>query len=123
MRYIPRPVIIGFTNGIALLIASTQIKDFLGLPLEKVSSEFLERMAEIGLHLNQINLASVAVAVSALAILLLWPRVTKRVPASIVALLVTTVACLVFAVPVSSVPTIGSKFGGIPQGLPTASMK
>ena len=118
VRFIPRPVIIGFTNGIALLIASTQIKDFLGLSLEKVSGEFLERMKEIGQNLNDTKAASVAVAASTLAILILWPRVTKRVPASIVALVLTTVVCA--ALPgIIKVETIGSKFaGGIPTGLP-----
>ena len=116
VRFIPRPVTIGFTNGIALLIASTQIKDFLGLPLEKVSGEFLERMSEVGRNLDTISPPSVAVAASALIILILWPRVTRRVPASIVALILTTVACFLFSVPVE---TIGSKFGGIPTGLPS----
>jgi SulP family sulfate permease len=115
VRYIPRPVIVGFTNGIALLIASTQLKDFLGLPLDKVPSEFLERLEVLGGNLGQISMASVTVAACSLAILIFWPRLTRRVPASIVALLLTTIVCLIFEV---QVPTIGSKFGGIPTGLP-----
>lgn len=115
VRYIPRPVTIGFTNGIAVLIASTQIKDFLGLSIEQVPSEFLERMRVIFEHLGTVSLTSTFVAVWALALILLWPRVTRRVPGSIVALLATTVVCAIAGM---NVETIGSKFGGIPTGLP-----
>ena len=115
VRYIPRSVTIGFTNGIAVIIASTQIKDFFGLSFERVPGEFLERMRVVVAHLGTINPATALVAVATLAIVLLWPRVTKAVPGMIVALLVTAVACTLLKVPVA---TIGSRFGGIPTGLP-----
>lgn len=115
VRFIPRMVVIGFTNGIAILIASTQVKDFLGLKTGPVPSEFLPRIKLLIAHWESLNGAAVGLGLGALAILLVMPRFTKRVPASIVALLVCTGVSLVFHLPVE---TIGSKFGGIPRGLP-----
>ncbi|MCU1234189.1 MAG: sulfate transporter, partial [Candidatus Solibacter sp.] len=115
VRFIPRPVTIGFTNGIAVLIASTQIRDFLGLAIGPVPSEFLPRMEKLIAHLNTIDPMTAIVGGASLAIILLWPFVTKRVPGSIVALLGVTAAAILLKLPVE---TIGSKFGGIPQGLP-----
>lgn len=115
VKYIPRPVTIGFTNGIALLIASTQIKDFFGLRTTPVPSEFVPRMRLLIQHAATLNWVAFLVAAGSLAIILLWPRVTRRVPGSIVALLLTTAAVAVFHLPIE---TIGSRFGGLPQGLP-----
>ncbi len=115
VKYIPRPVTIGFTNGIALLIASTQIKDFFGLTTPPVPSEFLPRIAMLFHYAGSIRWQTVSVAAASLAIILLWPRLTKRFPGSIVALLLSTAAVAVFRLPIE---TIGSKFGGIPQGFP-----
>ncbi|WP_433964871.1 SulP family inorganic anion transporter [Tunturiibacter gelidiferens] len=115
VKYIPRPVTIGFTNGIALLIASTQIKDFLGLTTPSVPSEFLARIKMLVHCVGTTRWQTVAVAVASLAIILLWPRLTKRVPGSIIALLLSTAAVAGFHLPIE---TIGSKFGGIPQGFP-----
>lgn len=119
VKFIPRPVTIGFTNGIALLIASTQIKDFLGLQTPPVPSEFLGRMETLGKHLDTTHLPTVLIAAASLAVILLVPRVTKKIPGSIVALLLGTLAVAVWHVPIA---TIGSKFGGIPQGLPPFSL-
>jgi len=113
VRFIPRPVVIGFTNGIALLIASTQIKDFLGLTTPPVPSEFLERMAVLAEHIATIRWETVAVALLSLAIILIVPRFVPRIPGSILALLAGTVGVALLRLPVE---TIGSKFGGIPQG-------
>ncbi len=118
VRYIPRSVTIGFTNGIAVLIASTQIKDFFGLAVDPVPSEFLPRMMALVHGAVTVSVPATAVAVATVAIVLLWPWVTKKVPGSIVALLATTIACALLAVPVG---TIGTKFGGIPTGLPPIS--
>jgi len=115
VRFIPRMVVIGLTNGIAILIASTQIKDFFGLRTGAVPSEFLPRMRLLVAHFGSLNPAALGLGLGTLAIILLLPRFTKRVPASIVALLVCTGVCVVFHLPVE---TIGSKFGGIPRGLP-----
>jgi len=119
VRYIPRPVTIGFTNGIALLIASTQIKDFFGLKTPPVPSEFLLRMKMLVHYAGTVRWETVAVASGSLAVILLWPRVTKRLPGSIVALLLATVAVALLHLPIE---TIGTKFGGIPQGLPRFTM-
>src|SRR6202021_628335 len=86
------PVTIGFTNGIALLIASTQIKDFLGEKTPTVPSEFLARIRMLLHYVGTTRWQTVAVAATSLAIILLWPRLTKRVPGWIVALLLSTVA-------------------------------
>lgn len=115
VRFIPRPVTIGFTNGIALLIASTQVKDFLGLKTPAVPSDFLARLQTLVEHASTTRWQTVAVAATSLAIILLWPRVTKRLPGSMVALLLATTATALFHLPIE---TIGSKFGGIPQGFP-----
>jgi len=115
VRFIPRVVVIGFTNGIAILIASTQIKDFFGLRTGAVPSEFLPRLKVLLSHAATVNWAAVGLGLGTLAILLFLPRITRRVPASIVALLVCTGVAVAFRLPVD---TIGSKFGGIPQGLP-----
>jgi SulP family sulfate permease len=115
VRFIPRMVVIGFTNGIAILIASTQIKDFFGLKTGPVPSEFLPRIKLLSAHFSSLSWSTFGVGLGTLAILLILPRITKRVPASIVALLVATGVCVVFHLPVE---TIGSKFGGIPRGMP-----
>jgi SulP family sulfate permease len=115
VKYIPRPVTIGFTNGIALLIASTQIKDFLGLKTPPVPGEFLGRIRMLLHYVGTTRWQTIAVAVTSLAVILLWPQLTKRVPGSIVALLLSTVVVAGFHLPIE---TIGSKFGGIPQGFP-----
>jgi SulP family sulfate permease len=115
VKYIPRPVTIGFTNGIALLIASTQIKDFFGMKTPPVPSEFLPRIRLLLHYAGTIRWQTVTVAAASLAIILLWPRLTKRLPGSIVALLLATAAVAAFHLPIE---TIGSKFGGIPQGFP-----
>ncbi len=115
VKYIPRPVIIGFTNGIALLIASTQLKDFLGLRTPTVPGDFLGRLRVLGAHLGTVNWPTLALALASLAIILVWPRIMRRVPGSIIALVAGTAATVVLHLPVA---TIGSKFGGIPLGFP-----
>jgi SulP family sulfate permease len=119
VKYIPRPVTIGFTNGIAILIASTQIKDFLGLETGAVPSEFVLRMRSLADSLGSVHWPALLIAISSLAIILLLPRLTKRIPGSIVALVLATIAVAAFGLPVE---TIGSKFGGIPTGLPHFSL-
>ena len=117
VEFIPRPVTIGFTNGIAVLIASTQIKDFLGLNTGagEVPSAFVARMKVLAASMGTVDLPTVAVAVASLALIVLWPKVTKRIPGTIVALVAATVATQLFHLPVA---TIGTRFGGIPTGLP-----
>ena len=85
VKYIPRPVTIGFTNGIAILIASTQIKDFLGLTTPPVPSEFLPRIEMLLRYAGTLRWQPVTLAAASLAVILLLPRVTRRIPGSIVA--------------------------------------
>src|SRR5262245_45630999 len=116
IKYIPYPVTMGFTSGIAVLIFSTQIKDLLGLKVDKAPSEFIEKMKVLGEHLGTFQWPTLALAGASLAIILLWPKTwQRRLPGSIVALVLGTLAVAFFQLPVE---TIGSKFGGIPQGLP-----
>ena len=115
VQFIPRMVVIGLTNGIAILIASTQIKDFFGLRTGAVPSEFLPRIKLLVANLATLSPSALGLGLGTLAILLILPRFTRRVPASIVALLVCTGVSVLFHLPVE---TIGTKFGGIPRGLP-----
>ena len=114
VRFIPRPVVIGFTNGIALLIASTQIRDFFGMKMDN-PSEFIARMQAIATHAKLIDWPSTAVAVASIVIVILVPKFVRRVPGSIVAMVAGAVAVAFFHVPVE---TIGSRFGGLASGLP-----
>src|SRR5262252_2716520 len=117
VKYIPRPVTIGFTNGIAVLIASTQIRDFLGLKVSSVPGEFIPRLRVLAEHLGSMDFMTAAVATLSLVIVIAWPvLVTRRIPGSIIALLTGTILTYALKLPID---TIGSKFGGIPTGLPT----
>jgi SulP family sulfate permease len=115
VKYIPRPIVIGFTNGIAILIASTQIKDFFGLTLEKVPGVFWARMEALVKNFHTISLEATALAVATIVIIIVCRAVSDRVPGAIVALALGTLAVWIFKLPVA---TIGSRFGGIPSGLP-----
>jgi sulfate permease, SulP family len=119
VKFIPRPVTIGFTNGIAILIASTQIKDFLGLQIGAVPSEFVARMRLLAQNISTMQWQTAALSTASLALIILVPRLTRRIPGSIVALLLATGCVAFFALPVA---TIGSAFGGIPTGLPKVSL-
>ena len=119
MKFIPHPVITGFTSGIAVIIFTSQIKDFLGLRMGDVPAEFVEKIAAYGAHVGSASPAAIGVATLALAIILFWPRVSHRVPAPFVALIVTTVAAQVLDIPVE---TIGSRFGEISASIPMPSL-
>jgi SulP family sulfate permease len=120
VRYIPRPVVIGFTNGIALVIASTQLKDFFGITLaEAVPGEFIERIRVLAANAGAASPATTAVAIGVLTLILLWNRLLPRVPGYVVALVAGTVVVGAMGLPLE---TIGSRFGGIPSGLPEVRM-
>jgi len=120
VKFIPRPIVIGFTNGIAILIASTQVKDFLGLQLEKSPGEFLPRIEALASHFRTLNYSAAALALATVAILIVCRLVSNRIPGPIVALLIGTGAVVVLKL---RVETIGSRFaGGIPKGLPHFAM-
>ncbi|HWA83545.1 MAG TPA: solute carrier family 23 protein, partial [Fimbriimonadaceae bacterium] len=115
VKFIPRPVVIGFTNGIAVLIASTQIKDFFGLKVDKVPGEFGGRMVTLAEHLQTLSLPATLLAAGSLIAIILLNRWLKRVPGTVVVLLVATAIAVIAKLPVE---TIETRFGGIPAGLP-----
>jgi SulP family sulfate permease len=115
VKFIPRPVIIGFTNGIAVLIASTQVSEFLGVSVTENVGEFIERMAAVWRHMDTMSSGSVLVGTGALATILLVNRFVRVVPGTVVALVAGTFAAWALQLPVE---TIGSRFGAIPAGLP-----
>ncbi|HEX9007075.1 MAG TPA: SulP family inorganic anion transporter, partial [Bacteroidota bacterium] len=116
IKYIPYPVTVGFTAGIALIIATGQIRDFLGLHMEKVPAEFVEKVEAYARHANTITPAAAVIGILTLLIVVYWPRVTKRVPGSLVAIVVTTGLTALFNLPVE---TIGSRFGAVSNTPPT----
>src|SRR5579863_9816850 len=115
VKFIPRPVVIGFTNGIALLIASTQIKDFFGLGVANVPGEFTARLRVLAANAASFSPQTTALAAFTLALIILTVRFMKRVPGSIVGLLAGTIGASFLRL---HVETIGTRFGGIPLGLP-----
>jgi SulP family sulfate permease len=119
IKFIPFPVVTGFTSGIALIIFSGQVKDLLGLQVGALPADFLGKWAEYGRHLGQVSPAAVLVSGITLAILILWPRLNLRVPGPFVALVITTV--MVHALDLR-VETIGSRFGAIDVGFPRPSL-
>jgi SulP family sulfate permease len=118
IKFIPYPVVTGFTSGIALIIFSSQVKDLLGLDMGPLPAEFLDKWAEYARHIDSVNLSAVIVAGVTLVILLLWPRLNLRIPGPFVALVATTAMVHLLALPVE---TIGSRFGAIDAGLPRPS--
>ncbi|HWQ32666.1 MAG TPA: sulfate permease [Blastocatellia bacterium] len=115
LKFIPYPVTVGFTSGIALIIFSSQIRDFLGLQMTSVPVGFVEKWAAYGHHLTTFNPAALSVGFGALLIVFLWPRVTPKIPGSLIAILAATAAVQMLHL---NVETIGSRFGSVPTALP-----
>ena len=116
IKFIPYPLTVGFTGGIALIIAFTQIRDFLGLQMASVPGDFLEKLHAYSQHLSTYNPNALSIGLFTVAIVYFWPRVTHRVPGSLVAIFITTAAVHLINLPVE---TIGSRFGSVPNLLPT----
>jgi len=115
VRFLPRPVVVGFTNGIAVLIASTQLRDFLGLRIADVPGDFLGRMRAVAGAVGTISWTAVLLASASVAVILLTRRYAPRLSGTVLVLLGGTAIVYLLHVPVD---TIGSRFGGIPSGLP-----
>jgi len=115
IKFIPRPVVIGFTNGIAVLIASTQIKDFFGLQIDKVPGEFIGRMETLSAHWSTLSPTAMGMSCVSLGIIIVFARFFKKIPGSIVVLLLGTAVAWIMNLPLE---TIETRFGGIPAGLP-----
>jgi sulfate permease, SulP family len=136
VRYVPVPIVIGFTNGIAVLIGLSQVRDFLGLATPKLPADFFSQLAVLGAHLHTVNLAALAIAAGSLSLVVLWPksyampgqpsglvqrarRLLAHAPGTLVALVAATLVAQALHLPVE---TIGSRFGGIPQSLPALAL-
>src|SRR5262252_1118989 len=115
VKFIPRPVVIGFTNGIAVLIASTQVKDFFGLHIDKMPGVFSMRMEALARNFHTLSVQATVLGVLTVFVLIFCRRLSARIPGPIVALVLATSAVYFFKLPVE---TIGTRFGGIPSGLP-----
>ncbi len=126
IRYIPVSIVTGFTSGIAVIIAMQQLKDFLGLSIPKMPANFFSQLGALWDHLHTVNWSALWLGVASLAVVVLWPKSYKpnhatwrrwmaRVPGTIAVLVAGVVAVSVFGL---QVDTIGTRFGGIPQGLP-----
>lgn len=114
IKFVPRPVVSGFTSGIALIIFSGEIKDLLGLRMGDVPAEFFARWRSLAENIGSANPAAVGVGAVSLAIVLLWPVLDRRIPGAFVALIVTSVGAAALHLPVE---TIGSRFGTISSRL------
>lgn len=119
IKFIPFPVTVGFTAGIALIILVGQIRDFFGLQMDKVPAEFLEKIAAFAEHIGSVNPWAAVIAVASVLIILGWPRLTHRIPGSLVAIIATTAAVQLLNLPVE---TIGSRFGAVPNTLPAPQL-
>jgi sulfate permease, SulP family len=119
VKFIPYPVTAGFTAGIAAVIFSSQVNDLFGLRLTKVPPDFLGKWVTYWNSVGAIHLPTLLMSVMCVSILLLWPKITRRVPASLVAMLAATVANVLLD---AGAETIGSRFGGIPRMLPQPTL-
>jgi len=119
IRFIPRPVVVGFTNGIAVIIATTQLREFLGLTMTRMPGDFVGRMLEIGRALPTTDPATAVLSVCTLLVLILCVTLKTRIPGAIVALVAGTTAALVLGLPVA---TIDTRFHGIPSGWPAFAL-
>jgi SulP family sulfate permease len=127
VRFVPVSIVIGFTNGIAVLIALSQIKDVLGLKIENMPADFFPKIGSILTHINTISISTILLSTVSLIIVCGWTFLTTKlnnniftkIPGSIVALVVGTAAVALFNLPVE---TIGTRFGGIPDSLPALTL-
>ncbi len=115
LKFVPFPVTVGFTSGIALIIFSSQVHDFLGLQIESVPADFVEKWIAFVRYIPTVNFYSCGVGIGSLLIIVFWSKVTKRVPGQLVSIVLLTAVVQVFQLPVE---TIQSRFGDVPNSLP-----
>ena len=115
VKFFPRPVVVGFTNGIAILIASTQIRDFFGLKMDHIPGDFFHRMKAFAGAWNTFSMPATAVSILSIAVMIFCLKYAKKIPGAILVTFGATAAVILFHTPLE---TIGTRFGGIPQGLP-----
>ncbi|HEV2831026.1 MAG TPA: SulP family inorganic anion transporter [Hanamia sp.] len=119
IKFIPHPLIIGFTSGIAVIIFSSQIKDFFGLKMGAVPADFLAQWLAYFTNIQSVNVYAILIAIVTIIIIVLWPRFTQKIPGSLIAIIVTTAAVQFFNLPVE---TIGSRFGVISSSFPAPAI-
>lgn len=119
IKFIPYPLVVGFTSGIALIIFSAQVKDFFGLEMGNVPSDFIGKWKAYALNFHSVNPWAWGIATATVIILWLWPKLTHKIPGSLIAIILATIAVQIFNLPVE---TIGDRFGSIPSSLPAASL-
>jgi SulP family sulfate permease len=119
IKFIPYPVTVGFTTGIALIIFTGQLRDLFGLPISHVPSEFIDKLEVYSVHLTGISWPTALIGLATIFIIVFWPRVTHRVPGSLIAIITTTAIVSLGNLPVA---TIGSNFGAVPNTLPLPHM-
>jgi SulP family sulfate permease len=115
IKFIPAPVVTGFTSGIAVIIFSGELRDYFGLQMASVPAEFVAKLEAYRAHIDSVNPWAMVIATVTVALLVYWPRLSRKIPAPFVALLVTTALVQLFHIPVE---TIGSRFGGIDASFP-----
>ncbi len=118
VKFMPYPVIVGFTSGIAIIIFSSQMNDFLGLGLRHVPADFIEKWFAYIQHFNGVNFFALAIGIGSLLIIHFWKKISYRIPGPLIALIASTLVVQIFHLPVE---TIGSKFGQIPNVPPAPS--
>jgi SulP family sulfate permease len=119
IKFIPYPVVTGFTSGIALVIFSSEVKDLLGLKMGVVPADFLEKWAAFAKASKTVSWPSLAVSAASLALLIAWPKISRKIPGPIVAIILMTASVALFRLPVE---TIGSRFGAFHGSLPSPSL-
>lgn len=115
IKFIPYPLIVGFTSGIALIIFSSQVKDFMGLKMDSVPADFIDKWIAYFEHMNFVSIYAIVISVSTILVTIYFSKITHRIPGSLIAILLATIAVSYFKLPVE---TIGSRFGSIPSALP-----
>jgi len=119
IKFIPYPVTVGFTAGIALIIFMGQLRDLFGLQMEQVPSEFIEKLSAYAEYWHSFSPAATGVGLLTVAIVLVWPRLTQKLPGSLIAIVATTLIVQLLGL---QVETIGSRFGGVPSSLPVPQL-
>jgi SulP family sulfate permease len=116
IKFIPYPVTVGFTSGIALIIFTSQIRDFFGLTMASVPADFVDKCIAYAKNFHTLNFQAIGIGAATLLIIGFWPKISKRIPGSLIAIIVTTLAVKFLTLPVE---TIGSRFGEVATSLPS----
>ena len=119
IRYVPCTITVGFTAGIAIVIFSQQLNDFLGLGIADLPSEFIDKIKVIIMNISKTDLYSLATGAGSLILIIVWERISKKIPGSLVSIIIATLAVKIFSLPVE---TIGSRFPDLGSGFPLPSL-